>query len=514
MGRRRNPNLKKSHETFEITHEQIQELKRCIVDPKYFIRKYIKITHPMHGRIPFELYDYQEDLLDDYEKNQFNIVLSARQTGKTETSAAYLLWYAIFQEHKTILIVSKDSGGAKEIIKKIQDAYESLPNWLKPGIQEDNWNKHTCGFDNNSRIMAETTTETSGRGLSISLLYCDEFAFVKHYIQSEFWNSIYPTLSTGGSCIITSTPNGDTNLFAQLWRGAEAGTNSFEDTRIYWDQPPGRDEEFRRQKIADIGETRWLQEFECEFISSDHALFDTRIVQIEEKRVANVKPAFNMNGEQEFWKPLSDNMSYLVGVDPATGSGNDFTVIEVFEFPSMHQVMEYRANTVSEVVIYAHLKKILGFLEEYSDEVYFSIENNGVGRALIALYMNDERPPMQSHFMSEQGKNKLGYFTTEAAKRTCAIRFKNFFERREIQIYSPALFTEIKNYVRKGDKFEAQTGSTDDCISATFIVLRMLDELSMYDVKAYEKLYRFSSQVSGDEWLSQDNDGPLPAGVL
>jgi hypothetical protein len=512
--RRGNPNLKKAHETMEVTYEQIEELKKCMIDPKYFIRKYIYLSHAVQGRIKFNLYDYQEDLIDAYHTNRFNVVLSARQTGKTETSCAYILWYAIFHSDKTILVVSKDSDAAKEIIKKIQDAYEELPHWLKPGIQDDDWNKHAAAFDNKSRIIARTTTPTSGRGLSISLLYCDELAFVKPYIQNEFWDSVFPTLSTGGACIVTSTPNGDTNLYATIWRGGEAETNGFVASRIYWDQPPGRDEQFREDMIAKLGQRKWLQEFECEFISSDNSLFDTRIIQIEQKRFENMKPAFSMNGEQDFFKPLSQDMIYLVGVDPSTGNGNDYSTIEVFEFPSMQQVMEFRSNTVSEVVLYSHLKKVVGFLEKYSNDVYFSVESNGVGRALIALYMQDESPPMHAHFMSEAGKNKMGYNTTNTSKKDCAIRFKNMFERREMTIYSQVLYNEMKSYIRKGEGFEAQTGATDDCISAVYIVMRMLDEIALYDPRAYDKLYKFSEQASGDEWYTEDHNAPIPGGMF
>lgn len=259
----------------------------------------------------------------------------------------------------------------------------------------------------------------------------------------------------------------------------------------------------------------------CEFISSDNSLFDTRLIQIAQKKFEMKEPAFMLNNEQGFFKPISQDMSYIVGVDPSTGNGNDYSVIEVFEFPSMQQVMEYRDNTVSEVVLYSHLKKVLGFLEKYSEDVYFSIESNGVGRALIALYMQDENPPMGSHFMSEQGKNKMGYTTTNTTKKDCSLRFKNMFERNEMVIYSKYLYNEMKSFIRKGDGFEAQTGSTDDCISAVFIVLRMLDEIAMYDPRAYAKLYRFSDQARGDEWYTTGetseanyDDMPLPGGLL
>lgn len=521
--RRGNPNLKSAHETMEVTYEQILEMQRCMRDPIYFIKNYVSIVHPKKGRVKFELYDYQEELINNYNDETYNIVLSARQTGKTETSCAFMVWWAIFQEEKTILVVSKDSESAKEIIKRVQQIYEEIPGWLKPGIQDDDWNKHTAAFDNRSRIVARTTTPGSGRGLAISLLYCDELAFVKPSMQKEFWTSVFPTLSTGGKCIITSTPNGDTDLFSTMWRGAEAEVNGFKANRVYWDQPPREEghEAFKDKQIAALGERQWLQEYECEFISSDNSLFDTRLIQIAQKKYAMDEPAFMINDEQGFFKPISQDMSYIVGVDPSTGNGNDYSVIQVFEFPTMQQVMEYRSNTVNEVVLYSHLKKVIGFLEKYSDDVYFSIESNGVGRALIALYMQDDRPPMYAHFMSEVGKNKMGYTTTSTTKKDCALRFKNMFERNEMVIYSQILYNEMKAYIRRADGFEAQTGATDDCISAVFIVMRMLNEIAMYDPRAYEKLYRFSDQARGDEWYTEgetrpsDYDSmPIPGGLL
>lgn len=202
---RTNPGLKKSNSLSEYTQEQIVELARCAKDPIYFIRNYIKIKHPKRGKISFNLYDYQEELIRMYMGNRFNIILSARQTGKTETSCAFLLWYAIFHPDKTVLIASNKSTNAMELIGKIRYAYEELPNWLKPGIDADNWNKHTCAFDNKSRIVSTTTSKDSGRGLAISLIYCDELAFVKPHVQEEFWDSILPTISciSGDSLILT-----------------------------------------------------------------------------------------------------------------------------------------------------------------------------------------------------------------------------------------------------------------------------------------------------------------------
>ncbi|PPD55685.1 MAG: hypothetical protein CTY12_00065 [Methylotenera sp.] len=207
----------------------------------------------------------------DNEDHLYLVGPSFIPTHNTATSMAYLLWYAMFNFEKTILIASNKNDNAMECIYRIRFMYERLPHWLKPGLTDDGWNKHSVGFDNASRILSVATSENSGRGFAISLLYCDEFAFVRDTVQQEFWTSMAPTLATGGSCIITSTPNGDANIFAQLWRGAnipqtadsEVGSNGFLPIEVKWDEPPGRDAKFREEEIAKIGELRWKQEYEC-----------------------------------------------------------------------------------------------------------------------------------------------------------------------------------------------------------------------------------------------------------
>lgn len=526
---RGNPGLKKSNTLTEYTQEQIVELAKCAKDPIYFIRNYIKIKHPKRGKIAFNLYDYQEELIKMYMGNRFNIILSARQTGKTETSCAFLLWYAIFHPDKTVLIASNKSTNAMELIGKIRYAYEELPNWLKPGIDADNWNKHTCSFDNKSRIVSTTTSKDSGRGLAISLIYCDELAFVKPHVQEEFWDSILPTISTGGAMIITSTPNGDSNLFARMWFTAigkvpeEREDDAFIPLHVKWDQPPGRDEKFKRTMIDKLGERKWQQEFECLFISSDHTLFDSYHItqaeltakrrvedftRLDDKDAPGYMPSFPYRiAGHKFWKKLDPSKTYLVGVDPATGSGEDYTVFQVFEFPSLIQVMEYRTNTMSSPVAYTQLKNLLKFLESYTKEVYFSIENNGVGNGMISLYEADETPPVHAHFVSEPGGNKLGMFTTAATKIRTALKFKELFERGQMTLNSEALFHEMKNYVRKDGAYAANVGAHDDTISAILIIFRILQEMSTYDDNAYVKMYTVESEIEMEgKWEYSEND--------
>jgi len=407
-------------------------------------------------------------------------------THNSQTSAAFLMWYAMFKKDKTLLILSNKNDNAMEMINRIQFMYEHVPNFLKPGVVDDGWNKHSVGFDNGSRIISQATTEMSGRGLAISLIFCDEFAFVRPGIQDAFWTSIKPTLATGGACIIASTPNGDTNLFAQLWRGAEVKANQFFSRWVKWDEPPNRDEEFKQREIAAIGIDKWRQEYECEFLSSDALLFDSHAL-------VNLTPTVSLPTPNErglyVWEPFKPGKTYIMGIDPATGSGNDFSSIEIFEFPSLLQVMEFRSNTTSSAHLYLVVKYVLQQAQKTKSQVYFSVENNGVGEGIIALYQADETIPEVGEFVSEPGRNRIGFNTTGKSKLKACLNFKNLIERNKLIISSKQLLNEMKNYIRKSGSYEANYGSTDDCVSAVLIVMRILEEISTFEQEAYDRLY-------------------------
>jgi len=502
MARASNKNIKTAHTESEYTHEQIVELKRCADDPVYFIENYIMIQHPTKGSVPFELYDYQRDMVRAYHKERYTVVLSARQTGKSITSAAFLLWYAMFNFDKTVLIAANKNSNAMEMIFRIRFAYENLPHWIKPGVQEDGWNKHNIGFDNGSRIISAATSPDSGRGMSISLLFLDEFAFVQAGIQDEFWTSIAPTLSTGGSCIMTSTPNGDMNIYAQIWRGAQVGANGFHPIHVTWDQPPGRDEKFKEEEIGRIGERRWMQEYECVFLSSDALLINSLFLANLTSEIEKVFPKKTIK-DVVFWDNVRAGETYLLGVDPATGNGEDFSVITVFHFPSLVQVAEYRSNTMSTNDLYGILKNILVYMEKEQATVYFSVENNGVGEGVIALYEADENPPDAAEFVSEEGNGKRGMTTTSRTKMRACVNLKEMLEKHNLHIKSRLLLAELKSYVRTRGAYAAQAGSTDDIISAVLIVIRLVEEIASYDQLAFDKLYT----ADYDEWSQDDYDG-------
>lgn len=422
----------------------------------------------------------------------------------TEVISAYLLWFALFHDTKTIIVTSNVLKSAKEVITKIADAYELVPDWLKPGISEDDFNKESLSFDNKSRIIAQSTSKDSCRGYAVSILYCDEFAIVPEHIQKDFYGSVFPVLSTGGQMIISSTAGTDTDLFSEIWRAAELGANTFHPFTVPWDARPGRDEVFKQDVISNFGIQRWLREYENIFSSSDTTLIDTKIVSQIEAQIQGFQPAFTIGTEsQPFFKKIDQDATYLVGVDPATGSGNDYTVIEVVEFPSMQHVMEYRTNSVKHSEIYSYLKKILTFLEHFAKEVYFSVESNGVGQGILALYDADEKPPQKANLISDDDKDKIGMFTTDKNKIPSCLLLKTLFEAGGIAFYSPILLKELKSYKRSKGSYEAKKGATDDCISAILIILRILQEISAYDTRAYHKLYSIDLGNTSDAWVKE-----------
>ena len=282
--------IKKAYQKENFTTEQFTEFAKCadpVSGPQYFMNNFFNIQHPTKGRMVYKAFDYQTKLLDVYHNYRFNINMLPRQTGKSTTAAGYLLWYAMFVPDSVILIAAHKYAGAQEIMQRVRYAYELCPNHIRAGVTS--YNKGSIDFDNGSRIVAQATTDNTGRGMSITLLYCDEFAFVRPSIAREFWTSISPTLATGGKAIITSTPNSDEDQFAIIWRDAnkqfdsegnetDIGINGFKSYQSYWWQHPDRDEQWKAEELGRIGEERFRREHECEFIIYDETLIDSMIL--------------------------------------------------------------------------------------------------------------------------------------------------------------------------------------------------------------------------------------------
>jgi hypothetical protein len=415
--------------------------------------------------------------------------------GKTQTIAMYLLWFGMMADKdnpQTILIASKNNSHAIDIMDRIKYTYEELPMWLKPGVLV--YNRHSITFDNGTVIRSEPTTQKTGRGLGISKLYLDELAFINPRIQGEMWASLAPTLSTGGDFIISSTPNGDTELFSSLWRGAKTGVNGFKPVQIEWHQHPERDQSYINDMLGKLGELKFRQEVMIEFLSSDSTLFDS----VKLANLKHTEPLYKDN-DFDFWarpKPGKENM-YLVSVDPASGTGSDFSVIEVVEFPSLIQIAEFRSNKLNIPFLYGKVKWILDLLTVLNrgmrSEVFWTFERNGIGEALGAMYQVDETQNQWAELYSPDS-GKLGCYTINRSKVKAALQLKTLVERAMggFKVNSEMLLFEMKNFIVSGGSYCAKHGTTDDCVAAMLGVARLLKYVSDFDHRAFESVYAFT----------------------
>jgi hypothetical protein len=477
------------------TDEQIHELARCadpVTGPQYFLSNFFYIQHPTKGKMKYAPFDYQVRLIDTYHANRFCVALLPRQTGKSTTAAGYLLWYAMFVPDSTILVAAHKYQGAQEIMQRIRYAYENVPDHVRAGVTS--YNKGSIEFDNGSRIVSQTTTETTGRGMSISLLYSDEFAYVRPTIAREFWTSISPTLSTGGKAIITSTPNSDEDQFAMIWKQANRcvdeygnpkplGVNGFKAFRAEWWEHPDRNEQWKMEEIGRIGEERFRREHGLEFLIDAETLINASKLA----DLSGVDP-IDRQGQVRWYRRPKPNATYALALDPSLGTGGDPAAIQVFELPSLEQVAEWQHNKTpiqSQVRI---LQQIAETLSEHTgqENIYYSIENNTLGEAAL-VYINEiGEDKIRGIFLHEpyragaSRRFRKGFNTTLRSKLSTCAKLKNLVESDRIKILSRNLVSELKNFVASGGSYAAKPGETDDLVMALVLVVRMMQALQNY----------------------------------
>ena len=504
---------KRAHQKSKFTEDHILELNKCM-DPKtgplYFCKNYCMIQHPTKGSMKFEMYKYQEGLIATYHDNRFAIAMLPRQTGKTTCAAAYLVWYAMFVPDSQILIAAHKFTGAQDIMNRVRFVYENLPDFIRAGAYS--YNRNTLEFDNGSRIKATTTTENTGRGMSLSVIYCDEFAFVNPPSKaSEFWTSLAPTLATGGKCIITSTPNSDEDQFALIWKEANkkldeygneqpVGKNGFAAYKASWREHPERTEQWAKEERARIGEERFRREHDCEFIIYD----ETLIAPIKLTDMEGVDPK-ERHGHVRWYDQPTKGRAYLVALDPSLGTGGDNAAIQVFEMPDMKQIAEWQHNATPIQGQIRILRSILDQIRERigdTAEIYYSIENNTIGEAGLVAIADIGEENMPGQLLSETIRKghvrrfRKGYNTTHNAKIAACAKLKQMVESDKIDIRSKNLISELKNFVAAGTSFAAKPGEHDDLVMSTLLILRMATTIASWDQKVFERLRDSESEIT------------------
>ncbi len=478
------------------TSQQIDEFRQCadpITGPMYFLDNFFYIQHPTRGRMLYHPFDYQKRLIETYHNYRFSISMMPRQTGKSTSAAGYLLWYAMFVPDSTILVAAHKYTGSQEIMQRIRYAYESVPDHIRAGAVD--YNKGSLTFDNGSRIVSATTTENTGRGMSISLLYADEFAFVRPTIATEFWTSISPTLATGGKAIITSTPNSDEDQFALLWKGAnrcideygnptEVGQNGFRAYRSFWHEHPDRDDAWAQQQRAALGTDRFRREMDCEFIIADETLVaPAKLIDLEPSQ-----PLYK-TGEVRWFRNIDPNKIYCIALDPSLGTGGDPAAIEIFEANSTEQVGEWRHNRTDIPTQIRILSNIIQHIHDtVKDEksIYYTVENNSIGEAALISIAEFGEENIRGYFLSEPGgsasgrRYRKGFNTSPKPKLAACAKLKHLIESNRMRIHSANLVSELKTFVASGTGYAAKPGETDDLVMATVLIVRMLQVLQDY----------------------------------
>ena len=506
--------VKSPHRKETYSESELEEFARCadpVTGPMYFMEHFFYIQHPTRGKMLYQPFEYQKRLINNYHNNRFSISLMPRQTGKSTSAAGYLLWYAMFVPDATILVAAHKYLGAQEIMQRIRYAYELCPNHIRAGATS--YNKGSLEFDNGSRIVSQTTTENTGRGMSITLLYLDEFAFVRPTIAKEFWTSITPTLSTGGKAIITSTPNSDEDQFALIWKGANKvedeygnprpnglGVNGFRAFRAFWREHPDRDTAWADEQRAQLGEERFRREMDCEFVIND----ETLISPIKLLDLEGIEP-IKKTGQVRWYRNIDPSKMYIVALDPSLGTGGDPAAIQVFEADTTEQIAEWRHNRSdipTQIKIMTDIIKEINTLVRDSKRIYYSVENNTLGEAALLSIAEYGEENIPGYFLSDNsvtaGTNRRfrkGFNTNSKSKITACNKFKILVESGRMKVYSKPLISELKTFVAAGTSFAAKPGETDDLVMSSLLATRMLLVLQSYHTELDSHLKDHSDNI-------------------
>lgn len=449
-----NSNVKRDGVNEKWTQAKLMEYKKCMDDPAYFCRNHVKVIHLDRGLVPFELYPYQEKMFTHFNDNRFSIVLACRQSGKSISSVGYLLWYALFHPEKTIAVLANKGATAREMLARVTLMLENLPFFLQPGCKA--LNKGSIEFSNNSRIIAAATSGSSIRGMSVNLLFLDEFAFVEN--AAEFYTSTYPVISSGKDTkvIITSTANGIGNTFHKIWEGAVQGVNEYKPFRVDWWDVPGRDQAWKKQTVANTSQLQFDQEFGNTFYGTGDTLIDGQVLL----NLRAKEPIERLEGGDllVYTKPNPEH-DYIMTVDVAKGRGQDystFNIIDISERP-FRQVAVYRNNRISPI-LYPDI--IYKYATLYN-QCYVVIENNDQGMVVcLGLYRDLEYENV--HLESAIKADAIGITMNKKVKRLGCSAIKDIIETHKLDIVDQETIMEISTFVAKGQSFEASDGNHDD----------------------------------------------------
>ena len=475
-----NPNLKKANVSQEWTKKEVQEYSRCMKDPLYFIQNYIMIVSLDEGLVPFKLYDFQKEMVGTFHSNRFTICKLPRQSGKSTTIIAYLLHYVLFNPSVNVAILANKAATARDLLGRLQLAYEHLPKWLQQGVMS--WNKGSLELENGSKILASSTSASAVRGGSYNIIFLDEFAYVPSNVAEQFFSSVYPTISSGKTTkvMIVSTPHG-MNMFYKLWNDAENQRNSYIPIEVHWSEIPGRDEAWKAETIKNTSEQQFNTEFNCEFLGSIDTLIAARKLRV----LSYIPPIQSNAGLDVFEKPLKDH-TYVMTADVSRGTSNDYSAFLVFDVSQMPYkvVAKYRDNEIKPLLFPA---KIYDVAKAYNQS-FVLIEVNDIGEQVASTMQFDlEYDNLIMASMRGRagqilgggfsgGRAQLGVRTTKAVKRIGCSNLKQMIEDDKLIIQDLQIINELSTFIVKGQSFEADSGCTDDLVACLFMFAWATDQ--------------------------------------
>ena len=488
-----NPNLKRANVAQSWTKEELKEYQRCMADPQYFVENYIMIVSLDEGLVPFKLYDFQKEMIGTFHQNRFTICKMPRQSGKSTTIIAYLLHYVLFNPSVNVAILANKAATARDLLGRLQLAYEHLPKWLQQGVMS--WNKGSLELENGSKILASSTSASAVRGGSYNIIFLDEFAYVPANVAEQFFSSVYPTISSGKTTkvMIVSTPHG-MNMFYKLWTDAEEGRNTYVPIEVHWSEVPGRDDKWKAETIKNTSQSQFNTEFECEFLGS----IDTLITPAKLKQLTYRTPIQSNAGLDVHVSP-QEGHTYFLTADVSRGTKNDysaFVVVDVTEIP-YKIVAKFRDNEIKPLIFPA---KIHDVARAYN-QAFVMIEVNDIGEQVASAmqfdleYDNIIMASMRGRAGQvlgggfSGGRAQLGVRTTKAVKRIGCSNLKQLVEDNKLIVEDLEIITELSTFIVKGQSFEADEGCNDDLVACLFMFAWATDqqyfkELSDQDIRA------------------------------
>ena len=507
-----NPNLKGTGVSVDWTPESVEEYKKCMESPLYFIKNYVQIVNVDRGLVPFDMWDFQEDMINHFHDERFVICKMPRQTGKSTTIISYLLHFVLFNPEVNVAILANKGAVARELLSRLQLAYEHLPKFLQQGVTV--WNKGNIELENGSKILASATSGSAVRGSSFNIIFLDEFAHVPNTIAESFFTSVYPTISSGETTkvFIVSTPLG-MNLFYKMWIDAEEKRNNYVPIEVHYTQVPGRDEKWRQETIKNTSEVQFNQEFLCEFLGSTHTLIDASKL----RSMVFKKPVFSKNNIDVYEEPIK-KATYCMIVDTAQGKGQDFSAFSVFDVSQIpyRQVAKYRDNNISPM-LYPNIIYQVGM--KYNT-AFILLEINDMGAQVAETlhydleYENVMITSMKGRAGQQIGggfsKNiQLGIRTSKQLKRIGCATLKEMIETDKLIVPDFETIAELTTFASRHNSFEAEEGAHDDLamtlvIFAWLVQQRYFKDITNLDLR--QKMY--------EEFEEQFEQDMLPFGII